>query len=622
MAFDGLNDFISLLSDRGELDRIKILINPELEIAEITSRVVKNKGKALLFENTGTDFPLLINMYGSEDRMSLAIGRSDLEEAGKELEALFNKLGSTPGGFFTKLKILPGLFSLSARMPKKIRGRGRCQQVINRDPDLMKFPVLKCWPHDGGRFITLPVVHTSHPDTGVVNAGMYRMQIFDSRTTGMHWHRHKTGAIHYNAWKRKGKLMPVAVALGGDPVYAYSATAPLPEGIDEYILAGFLRKKRITMVRCITQDLFVPEDADIIIEGYIDTAEELAWEGPFGDHTGFYSLADWYPRFHVTCITNRKNAVYPATVVGVPPQEDTWIGLATEKLFLTPIRLTLQPEIIDIHMPHAGVAHNLVLVKIQKDYPGQGMKVINSLFGAGQMMFSKYIIVLDGEIDLRDYNAVIKRVLHNIDINNDLLVTGGPLDVLDHSSDNVSYGGKMGIDATHKIDGEPDITYLRKDISTLLAGDNKYPDGVSVVREDFAKKGLPLLIAGIDKMNFEIDRFKDFTGQSDGLIVFLLDESIDIDNNQVVAWQVLSNTDPKRDIHHFDKMIVVDSTAKITAKDTFPRDWPNVVISDEKTRKSVDDLWDQLQIGQYIKSPSLDLIPLVMKGKASVDKKS
>ena len=289
-----------------------------------------------------------------------------------------------------------------------------------------------------------------HPETGKTNAGMYRMQILDKNTTAMHWQRHKTGANHFEAWRKKGEIMPVSVSLGGDPVYAYSATAPLPEGIDEYILAGFLRKKRVKMVKCITNDLYVPSDADIILEGYVDPAEDPVWEGPFGDHTGFYSLADWYPKFHITCITHSKKAVYPATIVGVPPHEDAWLAKATEKIFLSPVKMALQPEIEDFHMPDAGVAHNLVIIKIRKSYPGQGMKVISSLSGAGQMMFSKYLVVVSGDIDIRNYRELVSHVFENTDLKRDLLFSHGPLDVLDHSSDAFSFGGKLGVDATIK----------------------------------------------------------------------------------------------------------------------------------------------------------------------------
>ncbi|MBE0673938.1 MAG: menaquinone biosynthesis decarboxylase, partial [Bacteroidales bacterium] len=451
----GLRSFIHRLEQQGELLTIDSFVDPVLEISEITDRVTKSGGQALLFNNTGTNFPLLINTFGSDRRMAMALGRPDMDEAAREIEELFGAMqGGTGKGMISKLRSLPKLMKYAGFLPKKRSGRGVCQQVVMKEPDLAALPVLKCWPDDGGRFITLPCVHTFNPETGSTNVGMYRMQVFDKVTTGMHWHRHKTGASHYEAWKRKGLRMPVAVTLGGDPVYTYSATAPLPENIDEYILAGFLRRKRVKLVKCLTQDIWVPEDADIVIEGYVDPAEDLRWEGPFGDHTGVYSLADWYPAFHVTAITHAHGAVYPATIVGIPPQEDAWIGKATERLFLAPIKLTLAPEIVDIHMPYAGVAHNLVIVRIEKRYPGQGMKVLNTLYGAGQMMFSKFIIVVSGQTDIRNFAEVLKAVERNCSFSSDLLFLKGPLDVLDHSSDTFSFGGKMGIDATEKLPEE------------------------------------------------------------------------------------------------------------------------------------------------------------------------
>jgi 4-hydroxy-3-polyprenylbenzoate decarboxylase len=320
MSYSGLKDFIDDLERNGEIHRIGTFVDPLLEISEITDRISKSGGKALLFGNNGTQFPVLINAFGSAKRMSMAIGRNDLQEAGKEIEKIFTSLSDNSGGLIRKISGLPKLIRLSGLLPGKINRKGKCQQVIHNDPDLGILPVLKCWPYDGNRFITLPMVHTVHPETGKTNVGMYRMQILDNKSTGMHWQLHKTGAAHFEAWKKSGKRMPVSVALGGDPVYTYAATAPLPENIDEYILAGFLRKKKVKLVKCLTNNLYVPADADIIIEGYVDPSEELIWEGPFGDHTGFYSLADWYPRFHVTCITHSRDAVYPATIVGVPPQ--------------------------------------------------------------------------------------------------------------------------------------------------------------------------------------------------------------------------------------------------------------------------------------------------------------
>lgn len=332
MPYSGLADFITQLEKAGELHRISSFADPVLEIAEITDRIVKTGGKALLFENNGTRFPLLINAYGSGRRLSMALGTDDISATAGELEKLFNMLTGSAGSVSDRIRSLPELIRVAGYLPVHTRGRGRCRQVIHRKPDLTMFPVLKCWPHDGGRFITLPVVHTRHPVTGKTNAGMYRMQVFGPDTAGLHWHRHKTGANHYEEWKKTGKKMPVSVSLGGDPVYTYCATAPLPENINEYILAGFLRKKRVKLVKCLTNDLYVPADADIVIEGYVDPSEPPVMEGPFGDHTGFYSLADLYPLFHVTCITHAADAVYPATIVGIPPHEDAWLALATEKI--------------------------------------------------------------------------------------------------------------------------------------------------------------------------------------------------------------------------------------------------------------------------------------------------
>jgi 4-hydroxy-3-polyprenylbenzoate decarboxylase len=437
----------------------------------------------------------------------------------------------------------------------------------------------------------------------------------------MHWHRHKTGANHFEAWKKEGREMPVVVTLGGDPVYTYAATAPLPEGIDEYLLAGFLRKKRVKMVKALTQDLYIPEDVDFVIEGYIDTSEDLAWEGPFGDHTGFYSLADWYPKFHITAITHRKDAVYPATIVGIPPQEDTVIGKATERLFLYPIKLTLQPDIIDIHMPAAGVAHNLVLVKIDKKYPGQGLKVINSLFGAGQMMFSKFIIVLDGDIDIFNYREVINRAFENISIPNDLMITRGPLDVLDHSSDRFSFGGKMGMDATTKLPEEilgDSKSRESKVDSQALSDQISRLEGVSEHRLESSSSGTVLFLM-IDPKSEIRSTLKREAGEFMINWIFLLDKGVDKNDIDLISWQILSNTDPGRDIEFFPTTIIVDSTAK--NREEFPRDWPNVVTSSTETIRRVDEIWESLNIGEFRKSPSLKYLPMLFQGEAKATRK-
>ena len=348
MAYKDLQHFIKTLEEAGELVRIREFVNPELEITEITDRISKVYGPALLFENTGYDFPVLINSMGTEKRMAMALGVEKLDDLAHQIEDLFKKFTAPKNGFIDKLKMLPQLGEVASWMPRVVSGRGACQQVVMENPDVTKIPVLKCWPEDGGPFITLPVIQTKDPLTGLRNVGLYRMQVFGPTLTGMHWHRHKVSARHFNEYKKLGRKMPVVVTIGGDPSYAYSGTAPLPDGVDEFMLAGFIRKKRVELVQCITQDMQVPSDADIVIEGYVDPAEDFILEGPFGDHTGFYSLADYYPKFHITAITYKKDAVYLATIVGIPPQEDAWIGKATERIFLAPIKMTMVPEIVDI----------------------------------------------------------------------------------------------------------------------------------------------------------------------------------------------------------------------------------------------------------------------------------
>jgi 4-hydroxy-3-polyprenylbenzoate decarboxylase len=629
MAYSGLSDFIDHLEKSGELLRTKTFVDPVLEIAEVTDRISKTGGKALLFENTGTAFPVLINGFGSEKRMSMAIGRNDLNDAGKEISDLFASLSGTSGGFYEKLAALPYLNKITGFLPSRSKRKGKCQQIIISNPDLGILPVLKCWPYDGNRYFTLPLVHTVHPETKKTNLGMYRMQLLDKNTTGMHWQMHKTGANHFEAWKKTGKIMPVSVALGGDPVYTYASTAPLPENIDEYILAGFLRKKKVKLVKCITNDLYVPDDADIIIEGFVDPSDDLIWEGPFGDHTGFYSLADWYPKFHVTCITRSANAVYPATIVGVPPQEDAYFARATEKIFLAPIKLTLQPEVADIHMPDAGVAHNLVIVKIVKSYPGQGMKVLNSLFGAGQMMFTKYMIVLDEDIDIRDYKAVLKSVLTNTDFKEHVVFSRGPLDVLDHSSDTFAFGGKMGIDSTKKTNAESQIHYDQEPVQKKLSGDffsrlisKKLLKNYLSCLEFF---DFPVLILSIDSHsdnNLLIKLINELNSMPESAcfkIIITVDHSVDVNDLFTVAWQLLGNSDPFRDHTYLScGTLIIDATIKAFRTGGFTRRWPNIVCSDSQTISFVDKKWEKMGIGDFIGSPSLEKIRMCYPGDAEI----
>ncbi len=629
MAYSGLKEFISELERKNELTRVKTFADPVLEITEITDRISKAEGNALLFENTGTAFPLLINAFGSDSRMAMAIGRENLDDAGREIESVFNSISDNRVSFLKKISRLPGLLRLATYLPSKTSGKGLCQQVIIRDPDLSILPVLKCWPYDGGRFITLPLVHTIHPETGKTNVGMYRMQVLDKASTGMHWQRHKTGANHYEAWKKTGRKMPVSVALGGDPVYTYAATAPLPENINEYILAGFLRKKKVRTVKCITNDLYVPYDADIIIEGYVDTSEDMIWEGPFGDHTGFYSLADWYPKFHVTCITHSAKAVYPATIVGVPPQEDVWLAKTTERIFLAPVKLTMQPEIEDFHMPDAGIAHNLVVVKIKKSYPGQGMKVISSLFGAGQMMFSKYLVVVGGNTDIRNYAEVMKEIFDNTDMSKDIMFCRGPLDVLDHSSDAFSFGGKAGIDATvkhaeEKAGSRPQFLHNDKYITSVKS--KLLEKGVlGGYAYSLFVENLPILIVGVNRTEDEdiIEKLNRFIGNLDPSgsikLIIAVDYTVDIDDLHMVAWQVLGNSDPQRDHSYtLSGSLLLDGTIKAFRKGGFTRKWPNVVCSQPETISEIDRRWESLNLGPFIKSPSEKYKSLLHNGRDEI----
>jgi len=448
MAYRDLRDYINALEERGKLVRIKSPVNPQLEITEIADRMVKKEGPALFFEQVkGSPFPLVINLFATPERTKLALEVEDLEKIGQEILEIIEP--ELPTSFMEKLKALPRLKKTADFIPKGVKG-GPCKEVIipGEEVNLLELPVMKCWPLDGGPFITLPLVFTKDPETGARNCGMYRMQVFDGKTTGMHWHIHKDGARHYLKAERKGQPLEVAVALGCDPAIIYSATAPLPPDMDEMLFAGFLRKAPVEMVKCETVDLEVPAQAEFVLEGHVNP-EERRLEGPFGDHTGYYSMEDLYPVFHVTCITRRKNPIYPATIVGKPPMEDCYIGKATERIFLPLLRKQL-PEMVDINLPVEGVFHNLAIVSIDKQYPGHAKKVINALWGMGQIMFTKIIVVVDRWVNVHDWSEVIWRMGNNVDPQRDVVITEGPVDVLNHASPIPNYGGKMGIDATKK----------------------------------------------------------------------------------------------------------------------------------------------------------------------------
>ena len=457
MSLDSLPEFIAAIERHGELVRVREPVRTRLEIAEIADRVMKSPGggPALLFERpvlpdgTTASIPVAINLFGSARRICLALGVERLDEIGDRIAELTNL--KVPEGLLAKLAMLPRLTEL-AKFPPRVRsGRPPCQDIVWRDDDidLDRLPLLQTWPRDGGRYITLPMVITRDPVSGARNVGMYRIQCLGRRDLAMHWQRHKSGAAHWREMADRGERMPVAIAIGGDPASIYAGSAPLPPGIDEFLFAGFLRREHVELAHAVSCDLDVPAEAEIVIEGYIDPAEPLVMEGPFGDHTGFYSLADLYPRMHVTAVTMKQQQVYAATLVGRPPMEDYWLGHATERIFLPLLRLTV-PEIVDYHMPAPGIFHNLVFVSIDKQYPGQAYKVMHALWGQGLMSLAKVLVIVDRDVNVHDPDEVWWVALNHIDPKRDVEFVRGPVDVLDHASQHFTFGSKMGIDGTRK----------------------------------------------------------------------------------------------------------------------------------------------------------------------------
>lgn len=627
MAYKNQQDFIDALEKAGELVRIKAYVNPKLEMAEVVDRMSKEPGggKAILFENTGYDFPVIMNAYGSERRVCMALGVDELDDVADDIEALFKLLASPKESILDKLRLLPKLSEFASWMPKVKKGRGECQQIVMEKPDITQLPVITCWPQDGGAFVTLPIIHTKEPNIGARNVGMYRMQVFGPQLTAMHWHKHKVSAKHFNEYKKLNKRMPIAVALGGDPVYAYSATAPLPENVDEYMLAGFLRKKKVELVKCVTQpDIEVPADADFVIEGYVDPNDEMLWEGPFGDHTGYYSLPDWYPKFHITAITHKKNPVYPATIVGIPPQEDAWLIKASERIFLAPIKMAMVPEMLDMDMPVEGVAHNLVLAQIKKDYAGQGTKVMNAMWGAGQMMFNKILVITsqqkDGKfIRLSHYKDIAVEVFKNFDPASDLYISQGPTDVLDHSCNKLGFGGKLCIDGTLKFSEETDDNGN----NIAVAGINEeriksqFPE-IHHINTQLLKIDIPVLIFSVKKgrrwhieeINRQLSALEELAGVK---MILYVEHNVDANDLGVALWRFCNNMDPKRD-SFIEKqnikgktysVVGFDGTIKTKEFDGFQRDWPNIIVADDETIKAIDEKWESLAIGRFIPSPSL-----------------
>ena len=568
MARQDLQTFVKKLETEGELEYIHSAVSPELEITEIVDRVSKAHGSALFFSNvTGSQYPVLINAMGSNKRMSIGLGVEKLDEIAADIQKYLDvKNYLSISGL---IKSVPQLWRLLHVFPKRSRWRGACQQVIEKEVDLFSLPVLQCWPEDAGRFFTLPLVFTKDSKTKQQNVGMYRMQVLNKTSTAMHWHKHKDGSEIYQGYAEAKQRMPVSVALGCDPAITYSATAPLPKMIDEMMLAGWLRRARVKMVKSITNEIYVPENAEFVMEGYVDPTEQLVLEGPFGDHTGYYSLADYYPRFHVTCITHKRNAIYPATVVGKPPMEDCYMAKATERIFLPFLRMQI-PELVDLNFPLEGVFHNCAIVSVRGKYPGSARKVMNAIWGMGQMMYTKLIVVVDEAVNVQNIADVRDAVLKHVHGVASLFLSEGPLDALDHSSDRALYGSRLGVDATGlaKEEEKNDIT----DTFQVLSLKKEYP-----------WQGRELL--------------KNFLKQHRDKFVIAVDDNIDPHDLSTVMWKLFNNIDAKRDIVLHGDQVGIDATKKMR-EEGLTRDWPNDIVMTDAVKQYVDERWNEYGIAE------------------------
>jgi 4-hydroxy-3-polyprenylbenzoate decarboxylase len=594
-TYRNLGEFIQTLRNAGELRVISEPVSRYLEISRYTDRESKSPGggKALFFERvTGYEFPVATNLFGSTRRICLALGVSHLDELGDRIRKMITL--RPPRSIQDMLGLLPMAIQAARIFPRKYRGKTPpCQEVVitGDDVDITRLPVLHCWPKDAGPFITLPLVFTRSLVNGIRNVGMYRMQIYDSRTTGMHWHIHKDGSSNFREYREAGKRMPVAVAIGADPATIFAATAPMPRHADELMLAGFIRNRPVTLTRCLTIDLEVPAEAEFILEGYVDP-EERRWEGPFGDHTGYYSLPDDYPVFHVTAVTHRKNPVYSATLVGRPPMEDCYLAKATERLFL-PLLQTVFPEITDYWLPWEGVFHNIVVVAIRKAYPLHAHKIMSGLWGQGQMSFCKAIVVVDADVDPKDPGQVLRQLLNQLDLSSDITITRGILDVLDHSSPTPNFGHKIGLDLTRRIAGE--IPRETPAHGKPVPDAGKMPEiqrkqnGVAAWRmiqspDSRTGEGRTVLLLTVDKPG---DRSGKSYAQTIldceewvGIDLFLLyNRDINLFDDSLALWKLFNNTDPGRDLHFRENRCVIDCCKK-DASDGHFREWPDELTFD------------------------------------------
>ncbi len=600
-TWENLGRFIAALDAEGELVRVKERVSPVLEITELADRMSKSPGggKALLFENVeGSAMPVLINAYGSHRRMAMALGVENLGEIAGQIEGLLHM--APPESLGDKVAMLGTLFELAQYPPRKTGGAAPCQEVVltGEAIDLGLLPVLHCWPQDAGRFVTFPLVFTKSLD-GRRNLGMYRMQIFDKNTTGMHWHIHKDGAHNFHDYKRAGKRMEVAVAIGTDPVVTYAATAPMPRGIDELLLAGLIRKKPVKLAKCRTIDMWVPAEAEIIIEGYVDPQEPFRVEGPFGDHTGYYSLADLYPLFHVTAITHRRNPVYFTTIVGKPPMEDCYMGRATSDIFLPMLR-TVNPEIVDMDLPWEGVFHNCVIASMEKRFPAAPHRLMNAMWGAGQMSFAKMILALDAQADVHDHRAVFRLLMDNLDIAQDLFYSEGVLDVLDHSSPHAMRGSKLGLDATARIFGEAERVFPALDAvnDAVIAAAVKASGCLGWCMPEKGTRNR-VLIVGIDKaLPHQAAAVGGalLAGPAGKManIIVVVDKEVAPADLSAVTWKVFNNTDPRRDFIRRDGMLIVDATKKLPAEG-HTREWPDDIEMSPDIKEKVEPLWRKIR---------------------------
>ncbi len=589
---DNLREFIHMLEDAGELLRVKEQVSPEIEISKITDSESKKPGggKALLFENVVDNgkksFSVATNLFGSDRRMSMALGLKSLKDAGEKISDL---IGTNPPRSFAEFfDVVKKVFPLLGIVPKESKRPAPCQEVVKlgKDVDLSEIPILKCWPHDAGRFITLPLVFTKSPDGNSRNLGMYRLQVFDKNTTGMHWHIHKDASHYFTEYESTGRKMPVAVAVGADPATIYAATAPMPRGIDELLLSGFFRKKGVSMVSCKTVDMQVPSESEFVLEGYVDCRERRL-EGPFGDHTGYYSPPDLYPVFHLTAITRRKNPIYCATLVGRPPMEDCYMAKATERIFLPMIKCIL-PEIRDYFLPWEGVFHNIVIVSIRKEYPAHAQKVMNALWGQGQMGFCKSIVVVDETVDPSDMKRVWDLFLDKFDASSDIVMSYGILDVLDHSAPSPLMGSKMGVDLTRRRSGEPPRqtkplntpseaelrnieSSLKKNLKTVTYV-RAYRGFLAVALDKCEQNGRDILksiaVSILPSMGF----FK---------CIAIFDSYIDISDKSVLLWKIFNNVDPSRDIIVDGSGTCLVDACKKNFADGYLREWPDELSFDE-----------------------------------------